>query len=71
MKASLLHNGIVSYGKTIAITNVARNQLRQQGGRRCFPRRWASAYYGREGCRLADGGGTYIGRRADLYRSLS
>ena len=32
MKASLLHTGIVSYGKTIAITNVARNQSRQQGG---------------------------------------
>ena len=32
MKASLLHKGIVSYGKTFAITNVARNQSRQQGG---------------------------------------
>lgn len=32
MKASLLHTGIVSYGKAFAITNVARNQLRQQGG---------------------------------------
>ena len=76
MKASLLHKGVVSYGKTIAITNVARNRTRQQGGEKVLPTAlgfsllWEGRMRacGRGWCEpILVGELTYIGRHRDLY----
>ena len=76
MKASLLHTGIVSYGKAFAITNVARNQLRQQGGEKVLPTalgfsllrvEWMPSC-GWGWCEpILVGGWIYIGCHHDLY----